>query len=295
MGTNAPAGPALTPEPGPGLFATAFEEAPIGMAVVGTDGRLLLVNRALCELLGRTDAELRTMTFRDITHPDDLAADEELLQETIAGRRRRYELEKRYVRADGGVVWAQLSASLVSDPEGRPLHLVGQIQDVTERRALELRLQHLADRDPLTGVLNRRRFEEDLVAQIARCARYGEAAAISMIDLDAFKAINDTDGHGAGDEVLRTVSAALEQRMRASDTLARIGGDEFAAILIGVEEEQIPDLAAALTAAVADSPTARPVTASVGVVALRGEDTVDQALARADAAMYAVKRGGRRR
>jgi diguanylate cyclase (GGDEF)-like protein/PAS domain S-box-containing protein len=272
------------------LLATAFAEAPIGMAIVAPEGRILRANRALYDLLGYPEGELLGLSFHEITHPEDLEKDVALLRETLAGGRRRYELQKRYVRADGEVVWTLLSAALVSDASGRPLHFISHIQDVTERRELELRLQRLADRDPLTGLFNRRRFEEDLIQQIARCARHGDRAAIAMIDLDAFKAINDTYGHAAGDDVLRVVAAALGERMRVSDTLARLGGDEFAAILIGVEEAQAGDVADALAAAVARSETIRPVAASVGVAALSPEDTVDRALARADAAMYAAKR-----
>jgi len=272
------------------LLATAFAEAPIGMAIVAPEGRILRANRALCDLLGYPEGELLGLTFHEITHPEDLEKDVALLRETLAGGRRRYEVQKRYVRADGEVVWTLLSAALVSDASGRPLHFISHIQDVTERRELELRLQRLADRDPLTGLFNRRRFEEDLIQQIARCARHGDRAAIAMIDLDAFKAINDTYGHAAGDDVLRVVATALGERMRVSDTLARLGGDEFAAILIGVEEAQAGEVADALAAAVARSETIRPVAASVGVAALSPEDTVDRALARADAAMYAAKR-----
>jgi diguanylate cyclase (GGDEF)-like protein/PAS domain S-box-containing protein len=272
------------------LFSTAFSAAPIGMALVDLDGGWLRVNRALCDLVGYAEADLMPLTFQDITHPDDLDADLSLLNDTAAGKRGGYQMQKRYLHADGRVIWAQLSVSLVSDEAGKPLHFISQIQDVTERRRLEGRLQQLADHDPLTGLLNRRRLEEELGHQLARCGRHGESAALMIMDLDGFKAVNDTYGHATGDVVLRDVAAALASRSRGSDTLARVGGDEFAAILVGVDDEQAHSVAAGLAGAAAAGGADHGVTASVGVAALMPEDTVDGALARADRAMYAAKR-----
>jgi diguanylate cyclase (GGDEF)-like protein/PAS domain S-box-containing protein len=276
------------------LFATAFSDAPTGMGLVGSDGRWQQVNRTLCDLLGYSEEELLGRTPQDITHPDDLAIGPPLLQETLAGKRERYEIQKRYVHADGHAIWAQLSCSLVRDDDGTPLHLIAHITDITERLELQERLQTLADRDSLTGLFNRRRFEEELENQLARSARFGDRAALAMIDLDGFKRVNDTRGHAAGDEVLRSTAQALSLRIRATDTLARLGGDEFAVILLGVDEGQAGALATSLAEAVRNAPGNAAVTASVGVTAITGADTADRALARADAAMYAAKRDARR-
>jgi diguanylate cyclase (GGDEF)-like protein/PAS domain S-box-containing protein len=272
------------------LFATAFSQAPIGMALVDLDGSWLQVNRSLCDLVGYSEAELMKLTFQDITHPDDLDADLSLLDDTLSGKRANYQMNKRYLHADGRVIWVLLSVSLVSDEGGMPLHFVSQIQDVTERRGLEERLQQLADRDGLTGLLNRRRLEEELRHQLARCVRHGEQAALMIIDLDGFKAVNDTFGHAAGDVVLRDVAAALGRRSRDSDTLARLGGDEFAAIVVNVTEEQAHLVATQLAHAADIEGAAHRVTASVGLATLTATDTVDGALARADKAMYEAKR-----
>jgi diguanylate cyclase (GGDEF)-like protein/PAS domain S-box-containing protein len=272
------------------LFSTAFSAAPIGMALVGLDGSWLRVNRALCELVGYSEQQLMGLTFQDITHPEDLDADLSLLAEAIAGERTGYEMDKRYLHADGRVIRVQLSVSLVTDEAGAPLHFISHIQDVTERHELQARLQELADRDPLTGLLNRRRLEEQLQHQLARCARHGDEAALLIIDLDGFKAVNDTHGHATGDVVLREVAAALSRRARDSDTLARLGGDEFAVILVGVTDKQAGIVAASLSAAADAQGDAHGVTASVGITLLTATDTVDGALARADAAMYAAKR-----
>ena len=102
-------------------FANAFEEAPIGMALVGLDGSFLRVNRALPEIVGHDAEDLLALTFQDITHPDDLDADLELVRQVIAGELRSYRMEKRYLRADGEQAWVLLSVSLVRDDAGEPL------------------------------------------------------------------------------------------------------------------------------------------------------------------------------
>jgi diguanylate cyclase (GGDEF)-like protein/PAS domain S-box-containing protein len=274
------------------LFSTAFADAPIGMALVGLDGGWLQVNERMCEIVGYSADELRARSFQDITYPDDLDADLALLAETVAGKRQGYQMQKRYVRSDGSLIWVLLSVSLVRDPDGTPLHFVSQVQDVTEQRETDQRLQALADRDELTGLLNRRRFEEELTRQLARTERYAEPAALAVIDLDGFKAVNDSHGHAAGDDVLRDVAAALAARVRGSDLVARLGGDEFAALLLGVDAVEAAEVANALTATVARAGGAAGVTASVGVTSLEPGDAPDQALARADQAMYAAKAAG---
>ena len=276
------------------LFSTAFHHAPVGMALIDPDGRWLLVNRALCDLIGYSETELLQRTLRDVTHPDDLPRQLALMGELLAGRRSSYELEKRYRHADGHVIWAAISVAVVRDDDGTPLHLVTQIVDISERHQTEQRLQHLADHDPLTGVLNRRRFEEELIRQLDRCRRYDERATLVTIDLDCFKHLNDSLGHAVGDETLQTVAAGLLSHVRSSDVLARVGGDEFAALLVGVGPDRAPAAAAGLATVVRElegGPTR--VTASVGATVLRADDQADVALLRADEALHRVKREGR--
>ncbi len=122
------------------LWRMTLENSPVGMTLVAPDGRLLAVNRALCEMLGYSTEELRAKTFQEITHPDDLAADIELLQETLAGKRSSYRIVKRYFHAGGKIVWGDLSVSLLRDPDGRPIHFISQIIDVTAQREYELRI-----------------------------------------------------------------------------------------------------------------------------------------------------------
>ena len=207
-------------------------------------------------------------------------------------------MEKRYLRPDGRVVWAELSVSLVRDAEGRPAYAIGQIQDITERRALGERLAHEAAHDAMTGLPNRARFMERL--ELALQASDDEAGvAVMFVDLDQFKMINDGLGHAAGDQVLATVADRLRQVLRADDVVARFGGDEFTVLCGGVV-----DAAAALERAARMTRTiAEPiplgagevfVTASVGIaLSGSGDDSPEALLRDADTAMYRAKAEGR--
>jgi PAS domain S-box-containing protein len=119
------------------MFREAFENAPIGMALVSVHGRWLRVNRALCEIVGFSEAELLRTTFQAITHPDDLSSDLSHASELLAGEVQSYELEKRYIHRRGHTVWISLSTSLVRDDQQQPLYFISQIQDITGRKQLE--------------------------------------------------------------------------------------------------------------------------------------------------------------
>ena len=128
-------------------------------------------------------------------------------------------------------MWVAINSTLVRDADGKPLHFLSQMQDITESRRHEAELRHMADHDPLTGLLNRRSFERELERHVAYVERYGPKGAAIVLDLDHFKTINDTLGHSAGDELIVRVAHALRSRLRESDVLARLGGDEFAILL----------------------------------------------------------------
>ena len=277
-------------------FEHAFENAPIGMALIDLEGHWTRVNPALAQITGYSREQmLDGMTFQDITHPDDLESDLENLRRLLSGEAPDYQLEMRYFDAQGHVVWVMLARSLVRDAAGEPLYFVAQVEDISERKRVEDRLRQRADRDPLTGLRNRTVFERDLAIQLARCQRYGETAALLMIDLDGFKQINDTHGHKTGDDVLRGVAQALAERLRATDPVARIGGDEFAALLIHTGFEQAEAIADDVRRAIG---TVRVLVgeheihprASVGMAYLDdGAADSEQVMVAADEAMYSAK------
>ncbi len=170
------------------------------------------------------------------------------------------------------------------DPEGR------QLADL----ALASR------RDPLTGLPNRRAFDEDLAREAARASRAGASLAVVMLDVDRFKAVNDCHGHAAGDAVLRAVAARAAGAVRAGDLLARVGGEEFAILLPGADLARAAEAAERIRAILAADPveaggTALAVTASLGCAALSPGEAPEALVARADARLYAAKEAGRNR
>ena len=171
-----------------------------------------------------------------------------------------------------------------------------QLQDISERKRLEEHLRHLADHDPLTGLRNRRLFEHDLKLQVARSQRYGELAALMVIDLDAFKQVNDDHGHKVGDDTLKAVARGLTRRLRETDLVARLGGDEFAVLLPHIDQAGVTIVADGLTRVIPEcnielGDAVLHPSVSIGF-ALIGQQTIsaEEVLVEADRAMYAAKR-----
>ena len=277
------------------LPAIVFEAEP------GPEGLWLYVSGFVETLLGYTPEEWRADPglYARCIHEDDrdavLAASERL----TAGE--RVAVEYRMHARDGSVVWVRDESARVLDEEGRVL-VEGLMTDVTERRASDDRLQHLADHDALTDLLNRRRFVEELELEIAATRRGMRSSAVMVIDIDGFKFVNDSVGHQAGDELIRAVARTLAGRLRVSDAIARLGGDEFACLLRGTSGEEADAVAAELLATLrarsftAGEETVR-VTVSAGIAALEAEGgaTADGVMAAADMAMYEAKHAGRDR
>lgn len=334
-------------------FRNIVEHAPIGMCIIDTAHRHFLVNKAYCDIVGYDKQELAALTPLEITHSDDLATSRINLQRIVDGEIDSYQVEKRYIRKDGSIVWVHLTTSLLRDAQGAPLNFIGQIQDITARRLSEEKLRlaatvynysneammitdvancivatnpaftaltgyspeevlgrnprmlgsgrhdaafyrqlwqtlasenhwegdvwnrkkngevyaewlsisavfddkgaiqnyvalfsditekkkaaekiwEHANYDALTHLPNRRLFNDRLEQGIKMADRSGASLALLFIDLDHFKEVNDTFGHQVGDELLLQVAARITAELRATDTVARMGGDEFTAIL----------------------------------------------------------------
>ena len=226
----------LSPDRADG-FEEVFEAAPIGTGLLDVEMRWMLVNRALCDITGYTSEELLGKRFDGIVHPEDVGNDHVQRQRLLAGEIPAFQIEKRYFDAAGETVSAILSMSLVRERDGTPLHYIAQLQDISERKELEQQLMGLADHDPLTGLRNRRMFEHDLRLQVGRCRRYGETAGLMVLDVDGFRAVNRDHGAAVGDELLRAVARALGRRLRETDLVGRIGGDEFAILMPHADED----------------------------------------------------------
>jgi diguanylate cyclase (GGDEF)-like protein/PAS domain S-box-containing protein len=282
-------------------FRSAFEHAPIGMALTSLDGRLFRVNRALVRILGRGESELLSASILDLSHPDDREVYRQSMVQLLSGNTASCQLEQRYVHHDGHPVWVSVSASLVRDVNGDPLYLVSQIEDITERKASGDALAHQAIHDPLTGLPNRLAFVQRLARELTRAEPRRERVAVLFLDLDRFKVVNDSLGHSAGDRLLVAVADRISAAMGPSDVVARFGGDEFTIMCLNVTSEETAELVAERLAQEIARPVALMegevfVTASVGIV-LSGNpaDTPETLLRNADAAMYRAKELGRDR
>ena len=280
-------------------FKGAFEHSATGMSLIGLDGRWLKVNRALCEITGYSEAELLARSFQNLTHPDDLRIGPASLGDLLSGKRESIQIEKRYLHKLGQEVWVLVNLSLVRDKAGNPEHFISQILDVSERRKLQERVEHLALHDPLTDLPNSRLLLDRLQQALAAAQRAKRPIGVMYIDLDGFKPVNDTYGHKAGDLVLKEFAIRLKSILRAVDSVARVGGDEFVAILAEIADtadatKAADRLLAAMAVPFDIGQTAVTLSASIGLALYPANgDDAQTLLQRADSAMYSAKRAGK--
>lgn len=405
------------------LFRNILEYAPIGMCIADVNMRYQLVNKAFCSMLGYSREELLQLTPFDLTYPEDLESSRSKMEGLMSGRLDSYQIEKRYIRKDGSLVWVAVTTSSLIDGNGKPTHLIGQFQDITERKraeeqmrlasavyqhssqammisdaynriiatnpaftaltgydtqdvlgknprilasglqgkefyetlwkslheyghwegdlwnrkksgeiyaewlsisvvhddrgeiqhyvalstditekkkAAELIWEH-ANYDILTKLPNRRLFRDRLDQDIRKAGRSGNSMALLFIDLDHFKEVNDTLGHQYGDELLQQVAERLKAQVRATDTIARMGGDEFTAILNDISTAEdagriAQGLVSTLAAPFDILGSVVHVSGSIGIAlypldGLNAEDLIKNA----DDAMYQSKNKGRNR
>jgi diguanylate cyclase (GGDEF)-like protein/PAS domain S-box-containing protein len=284
------------------LFRSAFDYAAIGMALVSSKGVWLQVNRSLCEIMGYSATELLATSFQKLTHPDDLAHALANVKQLLKGKIPTYQMEKRFIHKQGHEVWALCSVSRVRDANTDNVHLIFQIQDITDRKRAEDRLLHDAFHDALTGLPNRALFIDHLKLTIARKQRFeNHMYAVLFLDLDRFKVVNDSLGHMIGDQLLVGIARKLETCLRVGDTVARVGGDEFTILLEDIKDE----IEAISIAERIQKELKTPfnlnshevfTTVSIGIAPSSiGYDQPDDILRDADTAMYRAKSLGKAR
>ena len=276
-------------------FQQAFHSAPTGMALVRLDdSRIVDANQSLADMLGRPLSSLIGVGIREITHPDDLRAVATHRARLELGIADTYLLDQRYLRSDGDFMWARTRVSVTED-DGVALAIT-HIEDVTEQRLAAEQLTHAATHDGLTELPNR----TALVARLDELLLFAEVGQVSVlfIDLDNFKVVNDSLGHGVGDELLRQIAGRLRHVMRDGDRLARFGGDEFVVFVDGgIDPAVVAErLRRAVQEPVVVDGHELVVTASIGFAVNASADlTADELLRDADAAMYRAKAAGRDR
>jgi diguanylate cyclase (GGDEF)-like protein/PAS domain S-box-containing protein len=206
-------------------FRTIFTEAGAGIAIVTADGEVTSVNPAIVQMFGDADSLAQPHSFTDHMHPEDIDTVAGLFRDLIEGRCRPMRGEARFIRPDGTVLWTYLTASLVRDGAGLPEYVIAVLEDVTERYQLRSRLHHQTYHDQLTRLPNRSLMEE----QLAWAFSDGSAVhrvGLCHLDLDGFRAVNDTMGHQVGDQLLLAVSSRL-QLISDGNLVTRAGADEF--------------------------------------------------------------------
>ncbi|MDR5865345.1 GGDEF domain-containing protein [Halomonas koreensis] len=272
--------------------------APIGICITNDAGIFEMVNPAYCEFYGYREEELLGRHFTLVVPEAMRERLSELHRRFIQGEE-LHELREEWevVRRDGETRSIIAEAARIMDDAGG-VKKVTFITDITERKALERRLDFLARHDELTGLLNRRAGMERLEEEIDRSGRHGTALCVATLDLDHFKQINDRHGHGVGDEALQAAAELMRAELRRYDVIARMGGEEFLAILPGASpaeaEHGIERLRARLAAATLTR-RGLTLTLSAGIAALDADATGHRLLERADRALYRAKLAGRNR
>jgi diguanylate cyclase (GGDEF)-like protein/PAS domain S-box-containing protein len=279
-------------------FRTAFAGAPIGMLLSDLGGRLVEVNDAFATMMGRDAGALVGTTLGELTLAEDRALAAGAFARLRAGME-RVQGEWRLVRYDRRLMWAAVSQSVVVEADGSPL-VISQVEDVTQRKAIAERLEYTARHDDVTTLYNRSYFMDRLERALRGLYGGGERVAVIFLDLDRFKVVNDSLGHAAGDQLLRVVAGRIRRAVRASDVVARFGGDEFTALLVDAGDDEVMRVANRIAATIAEPVPLTDgdtyVSASIGVaVADRPGSSADAILRDADAAMYRAKERGRNR
>jgi len=281
-------------------YRSLFDNAIEGIFRTTPEGRYLDANPALARIYGFATAHELVASLRDIK--SQLYVDPGRREEFMRIVKTRGEIsgfESRVYRKNGDTIWISENARAVFDDEGRVLHYEGTVEDITERRQNQARIEQQANYDALTGLANRSLLNDRLQQAIYTAASYGARLAVVFVDLDRFKYVNDTLGHDVGDRLLQVMAERLRTAVAESDTVARLGGDEFVLLLHGhagqdtvasAIERLLPTIAAPLRYGQSDLE----VTCSVGV-ALYPDDGSDPAtlLKHADSAMYRAKEQGR--
>jgi diguanylate cyclase (GGDEF)-like protein/PAS domain S-box-containing protein len=290
-----------------------IECSPFCTIVTDSKGRITVANAAASKMLLYSTEELVGESPITLLHdPDEIAQaardlatepgreviPDHLVFRVLLERDPVVSREWTYIRKDGTSLPVQLSVTALKDRHGATIGAIGVCYDVTERKEADKYFQHLAHHDPLTNLPTRTLLRDRLEISVERAKRYNDYVAVMIVDLDHFKRVNDSLGHQAGDTLLCEVAARLRNCVRKSDTVARMGGDEFVVLLSDLQvQSSASDIAHKILAAISKPVQIGrqkiTVTASIGVSIYPASEDIDTLFKNADVAMYRIKARGR--
>lgn len=283
-------------------FRSAFNYAPIGIALVSAGGTWLKVNHAMCGILGYSQQEFLDMDFQSVIFPEDLGDTLVKIHELTSGKRANCQMEQRYLHKSGKTVWASWSVSTASESKSEAPNLIFQIQDITARKLAEAKLQHEATHDILTGLPNRKMFMARLTSALKTAGQNRNyKVSVLFIDLDRFKYVNDSLGHLIGDQLLIGIAERLRDCLRPADIVARLGGDEFTILVEGgYDTNEVVRIAERIQQkfGMPFDLEGHEVYSSASIGILHASDqhlTAEDMMRDADTAMYQAKKAGKAR
>jgi len=281
-------------------FKFTMEAAELGVWDLNLSDRSMWRSQRYDQIFGHAEP-LPTWnyeTFLEHVLPEDREAVDQNFQKALT-ESQEWNIECRIRCADGAIRWIWARGHSLVDEQGGPKRMLGIVRDITKQKQLEDEIKHMAQHDVLTGLPNRRLFQEIIAVEAAQAKRYGRKLAILFLDLDHFKDVNDTLGHAAGDELLKEAAAKLRSTIRQRDTLARIGGDEFNVLLADFSKvKDISDVVVKIADCFKTSfliaGNEVTVTASIGISIYPDDsEEIESLLRYADRAMYQAKASGR--
>ncbi len=273
-------------------YADLFERCNDMIFTLDLTGSITAINPAAEQITGFTPAELVGRRLIDLVVESDAERAGKMLDRLRDGYDGTIELQ--VVTRDGSCVYIEASSRLVTEG-GEPVGIEGIARDTTERHALQEELSRRAFYDSLTGLPNRALFLDRLSQAVARLSRPGESVAVMLLGLDDFKSVNSALGHNGGDELLKALTPLLQEKLRGSDTVARLGGDQFGLIVENLQNEShVPHVAERILSTVSDLELDRgALSASLGIALADPESSADALLENAHTAMHRAKRNNR--
>ncbi|MBN1264960.1 MAG: sensor domain-containing diguanylate cyclase [Anaerolineales bacterium] len=280
------------------FFETVYSTAAVPIVFFDLDGKILQMNQAFEELIEGSREELLQNQFQNFLPQEDILLHKQRIQQIISGNTSHSQQYEAQICSNSATIHVNCLLLMIRGQNGKPLYFINHMQNVTQQKKYEEQLQYLATHDPLTDLPNRTMLQDRFQHAVSIAKRHGKLIGLVCLDLDDFKLINDTYGHEIGDRLLINIAGKLSSAIRESDTIARIGGDEFVILLEGIVNSRDALKVLEKTLTMVSEPVLiddhlLAVSASAGISTFPFDgDTLAQLLRVADFAMYQAKEMG---